>query len=53
MIAKIETFQKTLLDHEDLKSSKLLASFKKLCTGKYLPPLHKIFVQRIPIQKCF
>ena len=25
----------------------------KICAGKYLPPLHKIFVQEIPIQKCF
>ena len=21
--------------------------------GKYLPPFHEIFVQKIPIQKCF
>ena len=28
MIAKIDTFQKNLLDHEDLASSKLCVSFK-------------------------
>ena len=25
----------------------------KSFAGKYLPPFHKIFVQEIPIQKCF
>ena len=66
MIAKIDTFRKILLDHEDLASSKLYVSYKmisnnhfkilRICifAGKYLPPFHEIFfVQKIPIQKCF
>ena len=25
----------------------------KIFVGKYLPPFHEIFVQEIPLQKCF
>ena len=51
-----------LPDHEEFVSGMSLMSFLatitkcrefKIFAGKYLPPLHEIFVQEIPIQKCF
>ena len=59
MLMKMHGFRKYLLDHEDfffcndfeqpLQNTENLKFF----AGKYLPPLHEIFVQEIPIQNFF
>ena len=54
-------FSKILPDHEDFVSGMSFVSIYnnfeqlefKIFAGKYLPPYHEIFVQEIPIQKCF
>ena len=52
MIAKIDTFQKILLDHEDLASSKIYVSCKNDLEQSFLAHLSRRLISELIVYPC-